>query len=43
VARDFAIEEKVSRSDPKTIFILGFEVKKGDRLTLQPEGVGVAR
>jgi len=35
--REFAIGEKVSRSDLKTIFILGFEVKKGDRLTLHPE------
>jgi hypothetical protein len=37
VARDFAIGEKVSRSDLKTIFILGFEVKKGDRFTLHPK------
>ena len=35
--RDFAIGEKVSRSDLKTIFILRFEVKKGDQLRVQGE------
>jgi len=38
-ARDFAIGEKVSRSDLKTIFILRFEVKKGDRIRVQGRGV----
>jgi len=33
---------QVIRSDLKTIFILGFEVKKGDRLRVQPRGVRVA-
>jgi hypothetical protein len=28
-------------SEPKTIFILGFEVKKGDRLSRQGEGCGL--
>jgi hypothetical protein len=38
-ARDFAIGEKVSRSDLKTIFILRFEVKKGDHRLVQGRGV----
>jgi hypothetical protein len=39
--RDFAIGESF-RSEPKTIFILGFEVKKDDRLRVQPRGVRLA-
>jgi hypothetical protein len=32
------IGEKVFRSERETIFIWGFEVEKGDRLRVQPEG-----
>jgi hypothetical protein len=37
--RDFVIGEKVSGQSQKLIFILGFEVKKGDRLRVQGRGV----
>ncbi len=41
-AKQFAIGKKSFWSEPKTIFILGFEVKKGDRLRVQGEVCRVA-
>jgi hypothetical protein len=38
VTENFLLPCRAICSDLKTIFILGFEVKKGDRLRVQPKG-----